>query len=84
MTRQEQILEFINTNLVTDTKLAFDPTRDLLENGVLDSVAMMELIVWIEETFKIAIDAEDLTPENFATLDAIDRYIEGASEASGS
>ena len=78
---QKKVFDFISSELVKDTTMDFDPSMNLIDSG-LDSVAMMELIVWIEDTFNIAIDAEHLTPDNFGTLDAIAAYVEGAS-ASG-
>ena len=81
MSKQQQIFEFITTTLNPDSKVAFDAGQNLLEAGVLDSVAMMELIVWLEEQFKIAIEADDLTPDNFATLDAMAKYVERAANA---
>ena len=41
------------------------------ESGVLDSVAILELIMWLEMTFDITIAQSDLTVENFGTIDAI-------------
>ena len=54
----------------------FEPDDNLLETGLLDSVAMMELVVWSEEHFEFTIDTDDLTPENFSTLTAISSYID--------
>ncbi len=73
MTTQEQIFQFIRTKLNPNAK--FDPTQNLMGDGVLDSLAMMDLIVWLEQTFKISIDSDDLVPENFGTLDAMAGYI---------
>jgi len=48
---------------------------DLMGDGILESLAMMDLIVWLEQTFKITIDTQDLVPENFGTLDAMANYV---------
>ena len=48
------------------------------ESGVLDSVGMLELIIWVETTFDVAIDQSDLTVENFGTVDAMARYLRRA------
>jgi len=73
MTTQEQIFQYIRTNL--NPRLAFDPTQNLMGDGVLDSLAMINLIVWLEETFKITVETDELVPENFATLDAMANYL---------
>ncbi len=80
MSRQEEIFAFISKELVPDRNLSFDPEQNLLEAG-LDSVAMMELIVWLEDNYKITIDTEDLLPENFGTLNAMAGYVEQAGRA---
>ena len=38
-------------------------------------MAMINLIVWLEETFKITVETDELVPENFATLDAMANYL---------
>ncbi|TME93165.1 MAG: acyl carrier protein [Chloroflexi bacterium] len=73
MTMQERIFQYIWSNL--NPQLTFDPTQNLMGDGVLDSLAMINLIVWLEETFKITVETEELVPENFATLDAMANYI---------
>jgi acyl carrier protein len=75
MTTQEQIFHYIRSQLNPSAQLKFDPSQNLIADGVLDSLAMMELIVWLEQTFQITIDTEDLLPENFATLDAMANYL---------
>ena len=45
------------------------------EAGLLDSAAVMELIVWLETRFDVVIDQVDLTIENFGTVDAMVGYV---------
>jgi len=45
------------------------------ETGLLDSAAIMELIVWFEIRFDVSIDQADLTIENFGTVDAMMEYL---------
>jgi D-alanine--poly(phosphoribitol) ligase subunit 2 len=45
------------------------------ESGLLDSAAIMELIVWLETHFDFEIEQSDLTTENFGTIDAIVDYL---------
>ena len=41
---------------------------DLIEGGVLDSLALVELLVAIEQEFRIVVPAERLEIERFRTL----------------
>lgn len=48
----------------------------LIDYGVgLDSVATLELVVALEEEFKIRIDEAELTPETFETIQSISSHI---------
>jgi len=51
------------------------PGDSLLEKGVIDSMAMIELTTFIGESFGIEVADEDLMPENFDSLMAISGYI---------
>lgn len=58
------------------------PVRDvgddevLPRTGLLDSAAILELILWVENEFNLEIDEEDLSPDNFGTIRKIAEYIE--------
>jgi acyl carrier protein len=45
------------------------------ETGLLDSAAIMELIVWFELHFAVSIDQGDITIENFGTVNAMVSYL---------
>jgi acyl carrier protein len=45
------------------------------ETNLLDSAGIMELIVWYETRFDVAIDQADLTIENFGTVNAMVAYL---------
>ena len=47
-------------------------------SGLLDSPALMELIMWCETDFGMEIDQEQLTIDNFGTINAIAACVRGA------
>ena len=47
----------------------------LIENEVLDSMAIFETIAFLEHQFGIEVEDDDLVPENFATIGAIARLV---------
>ncbi len=76
---------YISSELVQDASLLpLGNATSLLETGVLDSLSLLRLVVFIQEQFGIVVDDVDLVPENFDTVDAICAYLrsrEGASQA---
>lgn len=59
------------------------PVRDvrddevLPQSGLLDSASLLELILWVESEFDLEIDQEDLSLDNFGTIQKMANYIEG-------
>jgi acyl carrier protein len=47
----------------------------LIENDVLDSMAIFETIAYLEDQFGIEVQDDDLVPENFQTIAAIARLV---------
>lgn len=80
MSRQTEVYDFIKT--LKPNMPDFEPDQNLLEDNLLDSVAMMELVLWSEEHYGFTVDTDDLTPDNFASLNAIMAYIDKSIEKS--
>jgi acyl carrier protein len=51
------------------------PGDQIPASGLLDSPALMELIAWCEGEFAIEIGQDELTLDNFGTVDAIAAYV---------
>ena len=55
----------------TCPRIDFDKSVALIDDGILDSLQIMQLIMAIAEEFDVEIDGDDIVPENFNSLDAI-------------
>ena len=51
-------------------------TDSLVDHGVIDSLTMMELIGFLEQTYGIQVTDDELIPENFETLSAIAGFVD--------
>lgn len=49
--------------------------NDMIKDGLLDSVQILEIIAEIEEEFKIEIPAEEMVGDNFGSVEAIKNII---------
>jgi acyl carrier protein/SAM-dependent methyltransferase len=61
------------------TQIAYD--EDLIKLGVLDSLALLKLIVFVEEQFDVKVDGEELIPDNFRTINQIKAFIKSKEQA---
>jgi len=69
--------KFIVTEIAAERdEKSLEPDEDLLRSGVIDSMALMDLVLFLEKTFGIEVEEEDLVPENFQSLNSIVEYAE--------
>ncbi|MBI1929185.1 acyl carrier protein [Candidatus Poribacteria bacterium] len=50
--------------------------QSLLEEGIIDSLKMVELLSFIEGRYGVFVDDDELIPENFETLNAMVNFLE--------
>lgn len=69
---REQIVK-----ILTDLRPEFDFTADVdfIEEGMLDSFDVINLVSDLDSTFGISIDGVDIVPENFSSLDSIEALL---------
>jgi len=79
-----QIREYLQAHRASDGQVDFSDGESLLEAGVIDSMTMLDLITFLETKYGVAVDEDDMIPENFDTVDAIVSYVSGKLGASDS
>lgn len=69
---KEQIIK-----ILTELRPEFDFNQDVnfIEEGMLDSFDVVNLVSDLDATFGISIDGIDILPENFATVEAIENLL---------
>ena len=71
---KQKITRFIIDELLSGTEVS--DQDDLLLSGLIDSIAVMRLVSFIEQQIESAVPPEDVTLENFVNIDAICLYID--------
>lgn len=74
MQSSEQLIDFIVEQLLNHEQqiAAHD---ELLVSGLLDSLAIVQLVEFMEGAFEVSVPPEDLRVENFATVNTIVEYL---------
>jgi acyl carrier protein len=68
--------DYISREIVQDQELLpLSNDTSLLTGGILDSLSLLRLVVFLEERFGITMGDADLLPENFASVNAICAYL---------
>ncbi len=78
LAQSEQCLSrFIATTLMQNEDAdTLDREESLLGSGILDSLGIMRLVVFIEEAFGVAVPEDGLVPEHFQTIRQLAAYVE--------
>lgn len=63
------LTEYIRDELGFEGELS--PQADLLDEQILDSFSIVELAVFVQDSFGVDLEPDDLTRENFTSLDTI-------------
>ena len=76
MSDQKSLIRtFIVENFLFGDDDGLNDSTSFLEEGVIDSTGILELVSFVEETFEIIIEDEELIPENLDSIDNVNRYI---------
>ncbi|MEJ2288340.1 MAG: acyl carrier protein [Deinococcales bacterium] len=70
------VRRFMADNFILDESAGpLDGDESLTQSGVLDSMGVLELILFIEERFGVHVPDEDTLPQNLDTVDRIVGYV---------
>ncbi len=85
-TRQALRQYVLENCLFTDDGSKLQDSASFLETGLLDSTGILEIILFVEETFGIKVLDDEMLPENLDSIDALVTFIgrKQADAAAGS
>jgi len=76
MDAKSQIKKFFENNFMVEFKENFSDEDSFLENGIIDSTGVLELILFLEENFNIKVKDEEVIPENLDSFKNINKFLE--------
>ena len=72
----ETVRQFVVENFLFGEDGALKGDTSFLESGIIDSTGILELIAFLEETYGLEVEDEDVVPENFDSLQNVVRFLE--------
>lgn len=71
------ISQFIINNFpLGDQKKSIDENISLYENGIIDSTGVLEIVDFLEETFGIKIEDDELVPDNLDSIKRMSKFVQ--------
>ena len=69
---QEWILEHFP--LARERKIS--PSHSLLESGIVDSLGILDILLFLEQEFKFTVEEDEMVEDHFESMDSITKYVE--------
>ncbi|RMF42220.1 MAG: acyl carrier protein [Anaerolineae bacterium] len=71
----ESIRRYIAENILFEDTYPYPDETSFLEEGIVDSMNVLELVSFVEEHFGIPVADEDIVPENFDSVANMAAYV---------
>ena len=72
---QSQIRTFIVENYLFGDDEGLESNTSFLDEGIVDSTGILELIEFISEEFSMTVEDDELIPENLDSIDNVTTFI---------
>ncbi|MBE2199997.1 MAG: acyl carrier protein [Anaerolinea sp.] len=80
MDYKQQIRQYLAENfLFSSNGFHLDDNASFLEEEVVDSTGIMELVLFVEDTFGITVNDDEIVPDNFDSVNQLAAYIQRKS-----
>lgn len=77
ITVRDGIQDFLENKLLIQ---GIENDTALIDDGYIDSIQILELAMFIEDTYEVTLVADDMEIENFASIDAMVNYVSQKQE----
>ena len=74
--RRRLVRSFIVENLLFGDDAGLEDDTEFFAEGIVDSTGFLELVVFLEETFEIRLEDDEVVPENLDSLNLIERFLD--------
>ena len=76
MALKKQIRDFVTTNFYVADPNALEDSTSLLDQGIIDSTGVLEVIMFVESAFGVTVDDAEMLPENLDSIERIAAFVE--------
>ena len=84
---KEQVREYIVDNFLFGSDEGLKDDASFLDEGIIDSTGVLELVTFLENTYSITVDDDELIPENLDSITSVVNFVKckqnGAKGQSG-
>ncbi len=82
MDTKTRVREFVTSNFFVQDVAGLTDSASLLDLGVVDSTGVLEIMGFLESTFGVTVEDDEIVPENLDSIERIARFVERKRPAS--
>jgi acyl carrier protein len=71
----QDVRQFIVSNFLYGQECSFSDDDSFMGEGIVDSTGVLQLVEFLEETYGITVEDEELMPENLDSLNNVSAYL---------
>jgi acyl carrier protein len=75
MELKKQVRDFVTANFYVADPAALEDRTSLLDQGIIDSTGVLEVIMFIESTFGVTVEDSEMLPENLDSIERIAAFV---------
>ena len=76
MSIKDDLEKYLLTEVLIDqNKKSIEPDEDLLTQGIIDSMGVLQLVNYLEKSFGMKVADEEIVPENFRSLNCLTEFV---------
>lgn len=76
MESKERVRNFITSNFYVADPTALSDDASLLDQGIIDSTGVLEIIGFLEDSFEMTVEDVEMVPDNLDSINRIAAFIE--------
>ena len=81
MSTAQVLRRFVQDNFLFGQEPTFSDGDSFLEQGIIDSTGVLELVTFLESEYGITVEDEELVPENLDSIENLVRFIDAKRSA---
>jgi acyl carrier protein len=71
----KEVREFVVTNFLFGDGGSLQDDTSFLSSAIVDSTGILELILFLESTYDVKVQPEEMVPENFDSVNRVARFL---------
>ena len=83
MQEVDKVRDYIIENFLYGEEGKLTDETSFLGSSIIDSTGVLELVNYLEETFKIKVEDDEIVPENLDSLKNIEKYLKNKLNGAG-